>query len=186
MEAPEDRLMPYRLRAIRIGVWTSLLIVLCLIAFLLLGGASQVSIVPFVVVIGIALVAIPGSSFLPWQRLFASGRALPLMYVSAMVGAVLMSLLVFFGESAGSDLFFLYAFTVPFWTASLPRKAQFGLVAFAMASYVAVLGLEGWPVPLANLTLRLGLFTALAVSTRFLADELASEVDAHHLKKVEA
>src|SRR5205807_108323 len=63
----------YLLRAVRIGVLTTMLVLLALLAFPLLPGHRPLQVVPYYAIIAVASVGAIVVARLPWRRLFQQG-----------------------------------------------------------------------------------------------------------------
>jgi signal transduction histidine kinase len=167
-----DLLVQYWLRAIRIGIQATALVLLVLAALLVLPGDPRISPVPFSIVLVLAGAGGLAVTLLPWGRLFASSWGLRCLYAWSVADIVLISLAIAVSGGGRSELFIGYALTTVFFGACYPRRTHPILLAFTFSCYLSVLAFTGWQVTFAAAFLRMAVLGILALITSFLSGEL--------------
>jgi signal transduction histidine kinase len=168
----QDLLVQYWLRAIRIGIQATALVLLALAALLVLPGDGRIRPAPYAVILVLAAVGGLAVTLLPWGRLFASRWGLRCLYAWSAADIVLISLAIAVSGGGSSDLFIGYALTTVFFGACYPRRTHPVLLAFTFACYLSVLAFTGWGITFAAAFLRLTVLAILALITSFLSGEL--------------
>jgi signal transduction histidine kinase len=168
----KDLLVQYWLRAIRIGIQATALVLLVLAALLVLPGDSRIHPVPFSIVLVLAAIGGLTVTLLPWGRLFASPWGLRCLYAWSVADIVLISLAIAASGGGRSELFIGYALTTVFFGACYPRRTHPVLLAFTFACYLAVLAFTGWKITFAVALLRMAVLGILTLITSFLSGEL--------------
>lgn len=168
----QDLPVQYWLRAIRIGVQATALVLLALAALLVLPGDGRIRPTPFAVILVLAAVGGLAVTLLPWERLFASRWGLRCLYAWSVADIVLISLAIAVSGGGSSELFIGYALTTVFFGACYPRRTHPILLAFTFACYLSVLAFTGWGITFAAAFLRLTVLGILALITSFLSGEL--------------
>ena len=176
MERDTALLTSYRLRTIRIGIWSTVFVLISLVLVPFLPGGESVHTAPYLITLAVAAAGVAVVAALPWRRLFREGKGLPFMYAWSAADIVLITFVVGYSGSAESGMFFLYAFTTVFFMVSYPRPAQLALLGLTVIAYVSVLAAMGWPGSAAAAVVRLSLLATLAYLARFLSDELRGEI----------
>jgi signal transduction histidine kinase len=167
-----DLLVQYWLRAIRIGIQATALVLLALAAMLVLPGDGRIRTVPYAVILALAAVGGMAVTIFPWERLFASPWGLRCLYAWSVADIVLISLAIAVSGGGSSELFIGYALTTVFFGACYPRRTHPILLAFTFACYLSVLAFTGWDITFAAAFLRLSVIGILALITSFLSGEL--------------
>jgi hypothetical protein len=165
-------LVQYWLRAIRIGIQATALVLLALAMLLLLPGDGRIRPAPFATILVLAAVGGLAVTLLPWDRLFESRWGLRCLYAWSVADIVLISMAVAVSGGARSELFIAYALTTVFFGACYPRRAQPVLLAFTFACYLTVLWVTGWDITPAAAFVRLAVLGILTIITSFLSGEL--------------
>ena len=158
------------------GLQTSVLTIACLIVFPFLGGHPTIPVGPYAGVMVAGSLGVVLIAALPWQRLFESGAGLRVLYAWSVLDIALIALGVAITGGGRSPFWLLYLLTTLFFSASYPLRAQTGLLAITLGSYVAVLAGTGWDVSPARLFLRLVILCILTFLASFLARELLQEI----------
>ncbi|HEX2032216.1 MAG TPA: ATP-binding protein [Actinomycetota bacterium] len=171
-----DILTSYRLRTVRIGVWATVFVLIALVVYPFVPGGESVDTGPYLITLAVAAAGVAVIAALPWPRLFRAGTGLPVMYAWSAADILLVTFVVRYSGTAGSGMFFLYAFTTVFFMVSYPRRAQAALLGLTFASYLSVLAAMGWPGSVGGVIVRLSLVGILAYFARFLSDELRREI----------
>ena len=142
--AAADPLLPYRLRAVRIGVHLTYLAVASLVAYPLFGGTLDASARSYSMLVAIAGVGGVLVRLLPWGRLFERNLGIAALYAWSIVDIGLITIGITMTGGASSPVFILYALTTVFFAAAYPRSGQVVLLIFTVACYTAALGVDGW------------------------------------------
>jgi hypothetical protein len=165
----EDRvLLPFYLRTVRIGLYTTILVLGSLVAFLLLPGDGIEHPKLFLVMVVVAIAASIFVWRLPWKRLIETGLGRPALYVWSGFDILLISVAIGISGGSRSDLYLIYGLTTVFFAASYPAKAQIGLLVLTIGGYLAVLAATGWHIAAATLFIRLAtaaILTCLGASS---------------------
>jgi signal transduction histidine kinase len=178
MSSPErDPLVSYRLAAVRVGVYITLLVLAILIGFRLIPGHGTAPLIPYAVILAVALGGVTGIHLLPWDRLFASDLGIKAMYAWSVMDILLITMAVWVTGGGRSELFLLYGLTTVFFGASYPPRGQAALLAFTFACYLAILGATGWHVGAAVVFMRCGVLGGLAVLVSFLSAQLIGHIE---------
>src|SRR6266571_6458530 len=135
--------IPYLLRAVRIGVGTTVVVLLCLVVFPLLPGHQPFESVPYSVLVSIGAAGGLVVALVRWRRLFETGLGQWALYVWSAFDIGLIAGAVAATGSGGSELWILYGLTTVFFAASYPPRGQLVLFGATMASYLSVLGITG-------------------------------------------
>lgn len=168
-------LLSYRLRAIRVGVGATYLVVASLAGFLLIPSSVEVHMTGYIAVLAAATVGALVVQFAPWTDLFNRGLGMPAMYVWSVLDIGLITLLVIWTGGDESPMFLLYALTTVFFSASYPPRAQLALLVFTIASYlVAMVALEEHVVA-AWMFIRFSTLGVITYITSFTARELMQQ-----------
>jgi signal transduction histidine kinase len=180
MDHDDSLMVPYWLRAVRIGLGATVIVLatLVVVPFLPHDFRIDTPAYPLVLVggtVGGILVAL-----LPWRRLFESGRwGVRLLYVWSMADIALVSVGLAATGGARSSLFFVYALTTVFFGAAYPPRSQVGLLGFTVAAYLVAVAADGWRISPAELLLRFSVLGTLTILTSFMFREILREVRAH-------
>jgi signal transduction histidine kinase len=182
----EQSLAEYRLRTVRVGVWTSVFVIAAAVAYYVLPGHLPMEDTPYLTVLGIASVGVLAIAALPWRRLMATGRGMTVMYAWSVFDISLITLLIPLTGLQESPMFFLYAFTTVFFAASYPVRAQVALTAFTGLNYVVLMAMNGWPMGTAEVVLRLVFLAALSFMGSLLSLELRRQMRAQEEARAES
>ena len=176
MTTLEKTLTEYRLRTVRIGVIATVLILAALAPYILIPGTDEIRRGPAMVVMAVGLVGALVIAALPWRRLFARGAGMAYLYAWSILDILLITFLIALSGESHMEVFLLYTFTTLFFAASYPVRAQVALLSFTAGCYLAVMGLQGWPVEAPDLIARLGLLAVLTWMASFLSRELQQRI----------
>ena len=180
MASPNDLLVPYRLRTVRIGVTVTWLTLAALAAMPLLPGHSRIELPWYGVVLAGGALGVITVASLPWRRLFDAGLGIRFMYAWSCADIVLVSIGVAASGGGHSDVFLVYPLTTVFFCASYPVMGQIGLLLFTFASYLTALAFTGWHISVEVLFMRLSGLAILTMLSSFLARELMRHMEAHN------
>ncbi|HYI46732.1 MAG TPA: PAS domain S-box protein [Actinomycetota bacterium] len=176
MQAAERTLIPYRLRAVRVGIQCTILVVAVLLVFRLLPGSEGVSWPALLTFCSIALVGTAAAVVLPWQRLFEGPWGLRLMYAWSVADIVLISVALGVVGMDNPSLFLLYTFTTIFFAASYPARSQIVLYALTAVAYLTVIWFTGWDESPAETLFKLGSLGVIAFVASFMSHELMQQM----------
>ena len=188
MSLPGERalelLVPFRERALRVGVMARILLVVIIAVAL----ASRRDFDPRWT--AVAALATANLAYLitrvPWIELLHRPSGTRWLYTWSVVDIVLVTLGIALLRPDGSQLFVLYALAMVLFAATYPPRGQAALLAFASACYVGVVGLDGWEKSPAETLVRLGGLAVVAYVANFLARELLAETVAHAAARSES
>ncbi|HEV3473823.1 MAG TPA: ATP-binding protein [Actinomycetota bacterium] len=186
VKSADQSLAEYRLRTVRVGVWTSVFVIAAAVAYYVLPGHEPIDQRAYLLVLGIASAGVIAIAALPWRRLMASGRGMTVMYAWSVLDISLITLLIPLTGLQDSPMFFLYAFTTVFFAASYPLGAQVGLTAFTALNYVVLIGMNGWPIGPGELVLRVVFLAALSFMGSLLSLELRRQMRAQEAARSES
>jgi signal transduction histidine kinase len=176
----KDPFYLYRLKVVRFGLEFVLLSLAAVVLFRLLPGHGEIHDRPFLLILGVAILALPVVFKAPWRRLLEDGSGLRVIYAWSAGDILLITAGIGVTGGGRSELFLLYALTIAFFGTSLPRRGQLTLVAFITACYVGVVALTGWDITPAVLVFRLAIGMILAFFIAFMSRELMQEIAGHH------
>jgi diguanylate cyclase (GGDEF)-like protein len=158
-------------RAVRVGVQTTVLTLVALAGFSLLPGHGHVATAPFVVVWVLAACAVPVIARLPWARLFATRAGWWAMYAWSIADILLISVAVYATGGGHSELWVAYGLTTLFFAALYPSRVQARFLAFTIAAYVVTVALSHWETTPARFFLHLAILVVIFTMAMFLALE---------------
>src|SRR5438105_3752584 len=179
MRSPNDLLVPYRLRTVRIGIAVTVLALIALAIIPMLPGHSRIDVVAYAMVLAGGVLGAVAVALLPWRRLFDAGLGIRFLYAWSCADIVLVSIGVAASGGGHSDLFLVYTLTTLFFGASYPAAGQVGLLLFTFASYLSALAATGWHVTAEALFVRLSSLAILTLLSSFLARELMRQMEDH-------
>lgn len=177
MDRASPSLIAYRLRTVRIGVLTQILVLGALLAFVLIPSES-VRFEDKTLYIATLVVGAAGAiviSILPWPRLFESSTGMWAMYGWSVLDILLIAILIGLTGGDQSALFLLFGFTSVFFAASYPPRAQGVLLAITFALYFLTLSVVDDHIVLATLVVRFAILGLLTFITSFLSRELIAQ-----------
>ena len=182
-----DVLIPFRLRAVKIAVAATYLIVASMLVFPFLPGGGPTHPRPYVGLLVVAGVGVTFIAMLPWKRLFESGYGLWVMYAWSAFDILLITGLVAVQGSRHADMFFIYALTTVFFgVACYPIKAQAALLTLTFASYLGILWYMPWEMAADMIFLRMAIMGTAAFLSTTLSMELSRQINAHGAARAES
>ncbi|MDQ3941145.1 MAG: PAS domain S-box protein, partial [Actinomycetota bacterium] len=181
-----DLLVPYGLRALRIGLQASVLALTALAIYPFLPGRGEVAPAPYLIIWGVAAVGAVVIAVLPWERLWNAGVAPLVSYAWSFFDIVLITAAVGITGGIDSTLWAFYALTTVYFAAWYPGRVQAALLLFSSLAYVTVIVLGDGPVPVGTLFIRLAVIGVLAFAASFLSRELLHQMSAHSRARDEA
>ncbi|MGH2805796.1 MAG: ATP-binding protein [Actinomycetota bacterium] len=177
MAEPLDVLLiPYRLRAVRIGVQATWLTVAGLLLFLILDNSGRIETGPFLACAGVTVAGGAIVSMLPWASMLASKAGVWALYAWSMLDILLITVLIGITGGAESELFVVYFLTTIFFAASYPEGGQIGLLLFTYLSYAGVMAATGWEISESELLMRLTILSVTAFIASFVSRELMDQM----------
>jgi diguanylate cyclase (GGDEF)-like protein len=172
-----DALLRYRLRAVKVAVQSTLLVVLFLAAYPVLDRGPDVDPGPYAALVVVAAVGAVAIGRLPWKRLLRSRWGHPALYAWSLLDIVLITVGLELTGGTASPLFWLYILTTLFFAASYPLGGQVALLSFTAAVYLGLTVAE--PIPAAELALRMSVLLLTAFMATFLSRQLVEEMEGH-------
>ena len=177
--------MPYRIRTVRIGLQTTALVLFVLAPIAILSGDERILVVPLAILIGLTALGAVWAAVLPWERLFATGKAMKWLYVWSVADIAGITTLLAYAGPDKPNFFFLYVFTTIFFAASYPRRGQAGLFLLTVASYLAVWMAFSEGEPFSRAAFRVSALAIAAFMASFMSRELMQQITAHQLAREE-
>jgi diguanylate cyclase (GGDEF)-like protein/PAS domain S-box-containing protein len=170
---PLGALDEVRLQSVRIGLASTVVVLLVLFLYAVLPGHYPLSRVPFFAALGAAILGTAPVALLPWESLVRRGLALPVLYVWSLLDIVLVSIGIDLTGGSHSDLYLVYLLQCLFMAnVSYPRPGRMVLTATTLVAYVVTLAAAGWTIGAATLVLRLGMITAVAGAADLISVQL--------------
>ena len=166
------------LRAVRIGLAATAVVLASMSALLVLPTQSTIDREPFAATLLVAALIAIAIWRAPWPRLF-SERGPLFLYVWSIADIALISIAVAITGGARSDLYALYALTTVFFAACYPIRVQIVMLGVTVVGYLAALAADEWAVAPGTLVFRLGALGGVFLIASFLSRELIRQVDAH-------
>lgn len=176
MDGQNQSLISYRLRTVRVGVQTTLLVLAALLLFVLIPSSVEFENRTFYMAALVATAVGAGViSVLPWRRLFEGPAGMRAMYAWSVLDIVLISILVGLTDGDQSPLFLLFGLTSVFFAASYPPRAQVALLLFTFAAYSTTVVVVDEHIVAATFVAHFSILAALTFITSFLARELMAQ-----------
>lgn len=172
-------LLPYRLRAVRVGIVAQLTVVAVLVGVLLLDGGEDWNVPAYLLAAGIGGAGIAAVAVLPWRTLFERGLGDAALYVWSAADIALVAVLVGVTGGASSPLWSVFILTSIFFAMSYTPLAQSVLHGLTVASYLGAIALSGTLVLDRDLAVRLMVLSVATAMSSFLAGELMRQMSAH-------
>jgi diguanylate cyclase (GGDEF)-like protein len=177
MDTAADALRRYRLRAVKVAVQTTLLVVAMLAAYPLLAGAPVVAPLAYGVLVAVAGGGAIGIGCLPWDRILSHPHGVRALYAWSIADILLITIGIVLTGGAGSSMFWLYVLTTLFFAATYPPAGQVSLLVFTVGLHLSMAIVDG--VPEAELALRLSVLVLTAFMATFLSRQLLEEMAGH-------
>jgi hypothetical protein len=171
MTTPPSRLVPYLLRTVRVGLIATYITLAAMMAYLVLPQSPEMNTGLYITLIALAAAGAVGIQKLSWDQLFLSDAGWWALYAWSAGDIVLVSWAVALTGGDGSPLFFLFAFTTVFFSASYPPRAQLALLVFTVACYLVASALASGGAGMATVVTRSALLGVLTFMTGFLTLE---------------
>ncbi|MFN2544584.1 MAG: sensor histidine kinase [Actinomycetota bacterium] len=169
----------YLLRTVRIGIWTTAIVLVCLAVFPFLPGHGPLHAPSYAAVLVIAGAGGITVALMPWRRLFETGLGQWALYAWSAFDIALVAGGVAANGAGSSELWIIFGLTTLFFAASYPLRAQVALLAATMGSYLLTIGMFGLDISAARLFLRLAVLGLVALLASYLSRELMHEMSAH-------
>jgi diguanylate cyclase (GGDEF)-like protein len=183
---PADPLVPYRLRAVRIGVQLTYLAIGALVLYPLLGGTLAASTAAYVELL---VAAVAGALFvrlLPWPRLFERRLGIPALYAWSILDIGLITVGLTMTGGGTSPVFVLYSLTTIFFAAAYPRSGQVALLVFTVLCYLGAVAAGGWQIDAASVCMRVSGLILVGIMGSFLSSELQKQMQAERETRAES
>lgn len=177
MDRAEEALRRYRLRAVKVAVQTTLLVVAMLAVYPLLAGGPVVSPLAYGSLVVVSAGGAVGIGSLPWDRILRHPRGVHALYAWSIADIVLITIGIVLTGGAGSSMFWLYVLTTLFFAATYPPAGQVSLLLFTVGVHLSMAVVDG--VPEAELALRLSVLVLTAFMATFLSRQLLEEMAGH-------
>jgi signal transduction histidine kinase len=178
MESPGFPPIELWLRAVRVGLATTFVVLASMTALLVLPVEGRITREPFAATLAVAALVAVAVWLAPWQRLL-SERGPLLLYIWSIADIALISVAVAITGGARSELYVLYALTTVFFAACYPIRVQVVMLGVTLTGYLAALVAVGWTVAPGTFLFRLGAIGAVFLIASFLSRELIRQVDSH-------
>jgi PAS domain S-box-containing protein len=179
MASERTWLEPYLLRTVRVGVQSTIFVLISLAIYRALPGGDGVSIGVFALLWLAAAAGMLVAFLLPWRRLIGSPWGMRVLYLWALADIVLISVFVAASGDANPSVFTMYALPTIFFAASFPLPAQFAYFLLTTASYLAAVQLGDVNLSVADHFLRVTLLGLVGFMASFLSRELIEQMSAH-------
>ncbi|MGH2734795.1 MAG: ATP-binding protein [Actinomycetota bacterium] len=179
MDSHGEALFPYRLRAVQLGIRTTILIVPTLLAFMILPHDPPIDSGMLLALLVLATIGVGTVAALPWRRAFETGWGTRLLTIWSIVDMVLIAYAVAVTGGGGSDLYLLFLPTSVFFATSYPVRAQRVLFAVTIALYLVAVVAAGEAVPVGNLVFRIAILAITSLLASFMSLELMEEMESH-------
>jgi signal transduction histidine kinase len=176
----------YLVRTVRIGLQTTIPVLLCLVVFPMLPGHGRIELVAYGVLVAAGALGAVAVAALPWKRLFDRSLGIPAMYAWSAFDIALITLGIAVTGGGRSELWLLYVLTTLFFAASYPRRTQVALLGGTLAAFFAVIAATGWSITTASLFLHVAVLCIAGLLASFLSGELVRETVAHRAARAES
>ncbi len=183
--ARPDLSRPYQLRAIRIGVIASVVVLAAMTLYPMLPGEVTVDGGPYAIAVIVGFVGVGAVATAPWAWILEQRWGMWCLYGWSVMDIVLVTSVVAMTGFERSELFLLYIPIVVFYAASYPVRSQFVLSIVALGAYVAVLR-AGPPVAVDVLFFRFVATAAVFSMASFLAREMGEQARQHARARADA
>ncbi|HVA03975.1 MAG TPA: EAL domain-containing protein [Acidimicrobiales bacterium] len=176
-ERPLGALEEVRLQSARIGVASTVAVLLVLLLYALLPGHYPLSRAPFFLLIGVAIAGTVPIALLPWNTLTQRGLVLPVLYTWSLFDIALVSYGIDLTGGSHSDLYLVYLLQCVFMAnVSYPRRGRITLTVMTVGAYVLALAGAGWQIGPATLVLRVGMILATAGAADLISVQLTGQL----------
>ena len=177
VERPLGALEEVRLQSARIGVASTVAVLLVLLLYALLPGHYPLSRAPFFILIAVAIAGTIPIALLPWNTLTQRGLVLPVLYTWSLFDIALVSYGVDLTGGSHSDLYLVYLLQCVFMAnVSYPRRGRITLTVMTVGAYVVALAGAGWGIGPATLVLRVGMILATAGAADLISVQLTGQL----------
>ena len=171
----EDLLLAYRIRTVRIGIWSTGFALAALVVYELLPGRPPIDRIPFLVELAIAAVGVAIVALLPWERILAHPRGMFVFYAWSLLDIGLIAALIVSSGGPSSAAFLLFALTNLFFAASYPASGQIALTIITSVAYVVAAAASG-PVRLGETFFRLAILALVVYMASYLSRQLMRQM----------
>ena len=171
----DDLLLAYRIRTVRIGIWSTALALLSLVVYALLPGRPGIHAVAFVAELATAAIGVAIVAVLPWGRILVHPRGMFVFYAWSLLDIGLIAALMVSSGGPASAAFLLFALTNLFFAASYPASGQVALTIITSVAYVVAAAAEG-PVRLGETFFRLAALALVVYMASYLSRQLMRQM----------
>jgi len=178
--ASKEHLLPLQLHTLMIGMRTTLLVPLFLVAALVLARRADVQMGPLGLVFVAVAVSAGLATLLPYERLFRMGWGMSVLYAWSVVNLALIAIGIWVTGGSSSPLMFLYALTTLFFAVAFTPRVQGIFLALTVASYWVALGASRWD------PLHLAVLAVLAFLANLMVGQLKRQTAAHSDARIES
>jgi diguanylate cyclase (GGDEF)-like protein/PAS domain S-box-containing protein len=174
---PLGALDEVRLQSARIGVASTVAVLLVIALYAVLPGHYPLSRVPLFVLIGVAIAGTVPIAMLPWEALTRRRVMLPVLFIWSLFDIALVAFGIDLTGGSHSDLYLVFLLQCMFMAnVSYPRRGRIALTALTVGAYVAALAGAGWGIGTATLVLRLGMILATAGAADLISVQLTGQL----------
>src|SRR5437588_5896225 len=166
----------FRVRAVRIGVFATVLAIVSLAVFPFLPGEPDIDVGPYAALLALACVGAAVVAVLPWGRLMRTDAGDYLFYLWSAFDIVLIALAAAASGGGRSPAVLLYFATTLFFVSSYPRVGQAVLLVLTFAAWLLMVGLTGDNPGSGVLVLQFGSLGGVAFLGSFLSGELVQQM----------
>lgn len=175
-----DPMRSFLIRTVRIGVRSSLMVLIGLAVFPLLPTNGIESLPAYVAILAAAAGGVALVHLVQWDHYLGSSIGYGILYLWSVVDIVLITLAVGVTGGGESEMFLLYVLTTIFFAVAYPRDSKIPLLGFTIACYLLVLNVTKAEIDPSDLFLKVWILASLALLSSFLASELVRLVAAEH------
>ncbi|MGH9195347.1 MAG: sensor histidine kinase [Acidimicrobiia bacterium] len=175
-----DPMRAFLFRTVRIGVRTTLMVLIGLALFPFIPGNRIEDFPMYLAILAMAAGGVALVHFVQWDRYIGSSFGNWILYLWSVVDIALITLAIGVTGGGRSELYVLYVLTTIFFAVSYPKGSKIPLTGLTLVSYLLVLFITGAEITAAVLFVRVGLLVSLALLCSFLASELIRLLSAEH------
>ena len=171
LASADDLLLEYRIRTVRIGIWSTGLALASLVVYSVLPGRPPIHAGAFVAELIVAVVGVVIVATLPWARILGHPKGMFVFYAWSLLDIGLIALLIGATGGPASAAFLLFALTNLFFAASYPTAGQVWLTVITSVAYVVAVRATG-PLRLGETFMRLAILALVVYMASYLSREL--------------
>ena len=168
----------FRVRAVRIGVFATVLAIVSLAVFPFLPGEPDIDVGPYAALLALACVGAAVVAVLPWGRLMRTDAGDYLFYLWSAFDIVLIALAAAASGGGRSPAVLLYFATTLFFVSSYPRVGQAVLLVLTYTAWILMVAVSGESPGGGVLVLQFSSLGVVAFLGSFLSGELVEQMRA--------